>query len=484
MTMPDLLFHALQRPEPMPLGCARVLVLGLGESGLSAARWIAGEGGKPRGADSRARPPGAKAFRAALPGAELRLGAFKASLLAGIDLVCLSPGLSLAEPVVQEAVARGLPVVGDIELFAWAVRERTGRERTGRVQPGPIILGVTGTNGKSTVAALTGHLLRAAGVDCEVAGNIGPAALDALMARRAAPSPVAPAAWVLELSSYQLETTWSLDPDAAAMLNLSEDHLDRYTGLADYAAAKARIFLGRGVQVLNRASSASMALAIPARPQLTFGPDAPPMPEDFGIASLEGRDWLVRGEERILRVAELPIRGEHNVANALAACTLALQAGAPLAALAAGLRGFRGLAHRMELVAERGGVAWFDDSKGTNVGATAAALRGLARRSVLILGGEGKGQDFSPLRAVVKDRASHVLLIGRDAPSIERAIEGAGVPLERCATLEAAVARAAAVVKPGEAVLLSPACASFDMFRDYKHRGEAFAAAVKELGDG
>ena len=474
MTMRDLLFKTLQRPAPIGLSGRQVLVLGLGESGLSAARWIAQQGGKVRAADSRARPPGAKALRAELPGAVLRLGAFKASLLEGAELLCLSPGLSLAEPLVQEAIARGIPVAGDIELFAWAVR-------------GPLsakVLGVTGTNGKSTVAALAGHLLRSAGIDCEVAGNIGPAALDALMRRRAVPSTPLPAVWVLELSSYQLETTWALDPDAAAMLNLSEDHLDRYPGLAEYAGAKARIFIGQGTQVLNRNSSASMALAIDGRLQVTFGLDAPPMAEDFGIVRTGERAWLARGSERILPADELPIAGEHNAANALAACALALQGGALLARLAAGLRSFRGLPHRMQLVAERDGVAWFDDSKGTNVGATVAALGGLPRRAVLILGGEGKGQDFGPLRDALRERASRVLLIGQDAPRIRRAIASAGIPLENCASLEAAVARAAAIARPGEAVLLSPACASFDMFRDYRHRGEVFAAAVRALAGG
>jgi UDP-N-acetylmuramoylalanine--D-glutamate ligase len=331
---------------------------------------------------------------------------------------------------------------------------------------------VTGTNGKSTVTALTGHLLREAGIDAAVAGNISPPALDALLARQHPP-----AAWVLELSSYQLETTWSLAPEAAAMLNLSEDHLDRYAGLADYAAAKARIFAGAGTQVLNRCDSASMGLALDGRAQVTFGLDAPEIPGDFGI-----RDgWLSRGGERILAVDALPLAGAHNASNALAACALAHLAGAPLASLAQGLRSFTGLPHRMQRVATRGGVEWLDDSKGTNVGATVAALNGLSTKAVLILGGEGKGQNFAPLVPAVRERAKHLLLIGRDAALIGKALAGTGVPAEACASLEAAVARAAQVAAAGEAVLLSPACASFDMFRDYKHRGEAFAAAVRAL---
>jgi len=286
--------------------------------------------------------------------------------------------------------------------------------------------------------------------------------------KRAAP----PAAWVLELSSYQLETTWSLNPRAATMLNLSEDHLDRYAGVAEYGAAKARVFQGDGLQVLNRDDRASLGMALPRRRITTFGLDAPPSATDFGV-----RDGaLVEGSEAIARVAELPIHGAHNVANALAACALVRALGVQRQNIAAGLKSFRGLPHRLELVARRGGVDWYDDSKGTNVGATIAALRGLGRRAVLILGGEGKGQDFSPLRAPVREFASHVLLIGRDAPLIEKVTGG-----ERCASLEAAVLRAAELAKPGEAVLLSPACASFDMFRDYKHRGEVFAGAVRGL---
>ena len=447
----------------MKLQGRRVLVLGLGDTGLSVANWVGSEGGLVRAADTRAAPPRNKEFSG-----ELHTGMFKTSLLKDIDLVCISPGLSLQEELVQTAIARSIPIVGDIELFSWKIRASAGEK----------VLAVTGTNGKSTVTSLAGHLLRSAGVDCEVAGNIGPPALDALMKR----GNKQPAAWVLELSSYQLETTWSLEPDAAALLNLSEDHLDRYTGLAEYAKAKARIFAGKGAQVLNRCDSASMALALPGRVEVTFGLDAPSMPEDFGIARFEGRDWLARGAERFLAVEELPLAGAHNASNALAACALAHLAGVPLAAFAQGLRGFRGLPHRMQRVALRGGVEWLDDSKGTNVGATVAALKGIPKTAVLILGGEGKGQNFAPLVPAIREHAKHLLLIGRDAALIERAIKRAGVPMEICSSLETAVARAARIAEAGDAVLLSPACASFDMFRDYRHRGEAFAAAVKALG--
>ncbi|HLX79717.1 MAG TPA: UDP-N-acetylmuramoyl-L-alanine--D-glutamate ligase [Burkholderiales bacterium] len=446
-------FSLLRKPSATKLQGKRVLVLGLGDTGLSVANWVKDQGGEVRVADTRAAPPRKKDFSG-----ELHAGKFKAALLKDVDLLCISPGISLQEQLVQTAKEKNIPVVGDIELFAWSARGKR--------------IAVTGTNGKSTVTALTGHLLRSAGIDCEVAGNISPPALDALLKRKKPP-----AAWVLELSSYQLETTWSLEPNAAAMLNLSEDHLDRYAGLAEYAEAKARIFMGGGAQVLNRCDSASMALALPGRTQVTFGLDAPDMPEDFGI---DGQ-WLVRGKERILAVADLPLPGAHNASNALAACALAVLAGTPLAALAGGLRSFRGLPHRMQRVALRGGVEWLDDSKGTNVGATVAALKGLSKKAVLILGGEGKGQDFAPLVPAIRERAKHVLLIGRDAALIEKAIVASAAPVERVASMGKAVARAAQIAAPGEAVLLSPACASFDMFRDYKHRGEAFAAAVRGL---
>ena len=439
-------FQLLPRPARTDLAGKRVLVLGLGDTGLSAARWAEKHGARVRVADTRSAAP--RQFTG-----DVRLGPFTPALLEGVDLLCISPGLSLDDPLIGQALGRSIPIVGDIELFAWENREP--------------VLAITGTNGKTTVTALVGHLMKSAGVDAEVAGNIAPPVLDAAMKRK-----TPPAAWVLELSSYQLETTWSLAPRAATVLNLSEDHLDRYATIREYGAAKARIFQGDGVQVLNRDDPASLAMRLPGHRVITFGLDAEP---DFGV-----RDgWLVEGLDRIIEASALPIHGAHNVANALAACAMARACGVPREKLAAGLRSFRGLPHRLELVRERNGVRWYDDSKGTNVGATIAALKGLGQKAVLILGGEGKGQDFSALRPAVQTFASRVLLIGRDTPLIETAL--AALPTERCATLESAVQRAAEVVKPGEAVLLSPACASFDMFRDYKHRGDVFAEAVKAL---
>jgi UDP-N-acetylmuramoylalanine--D-glutamate ligase len=446
-------FSLLPAPLPAPLSGKRLLVLGLGDTGLSVARFAAGEGASVRVADTRLNPPRRADFAGEFHG-----GPFAPSLLDGVDLLCISPGLPLDSGIVRAALARRVPVLGDVELFAWQNRAP--------------VLAVTGTNGKTTVTALTAHLLKSAGLDAEAAGNIAPPVLDALL-RRTGP----PAAWVLELSSYQLETTWSLAPRAAAMLNLSEDHLDRYAGLDDYGAAKARIFLGSGVQVLNRDDARSLAMARPGRPVVSFGLDAPRNAADFGIAAAA----LVRGSEKILDLAALPLHGLHNAANALAACALASSL-VPISRLADGLRTFKGLGHRLELVATLDGVEWYDDSKGTNVGATIAALRGLGRKAVLILGGEGKGQDFALLAEPARRHATHVLLIGRDGPLIERAL--GGFPTERHRTLEQAVERAAQLARPGEAVLLSPACASFDMFRDYKHRGEVFASAVRALAAG
>ena len=467
MKMHEPPFRMLRRPEPMALDGRRVLVLGLGDSGLSAARWVARAGGTVRVADTREEPPRAAELAQAAPGAELRRGVFAPDLLDGVELICISPGLALSQPLVRDALARGLPIVGDIELFAWHVR---------RAQREAKVVAITGTNGKTTVTSLAGHLLRSAGVDCEVAGNIGPAALDALATRASAPE-----VWVLELSSYQLETTWSLAPDAAALLNLSEDHLDRYAGLEHYGAAKARVFIGARAQVVNREDPNVAACAGLMPDAVSFGLDAPPGVRDFGLIAAGGGDWLARGPEPILPAGELPIAGAHNAANVLAALALCEAVGVAPSRLAQGLRTFKGLPHRLQRVRTLRGVDWYDDSKGTNVGAAVAAMQGLGRTVVLIAGGEGKGQDFAPLALAAADHASRVLLIGRDAPALAAALREQGVAHEHCESLEAAVRRAAALAEPGQCVLLSPACASFDMFRDYRARGERFARAVAGL---
>lgn len=471
-------FASLVRPRPFALAGKRVLVLGLGDTGLSVAKWVAREGGRVRVADTRTTPPRLAALKSQVPGAEPVCGPFPARLLEGIDLLCVSPGLPLDLDVVREAIATGLPVCGDIELFAW------GLESHGRGK----VIAITGTNGKTTATALAGHLLRGAGLDAEVAGNIAPPVLDALCARLDARR--LPDAWILELSSYQLETTWSLAPDAAAMLNLTEDHLDRYPSFSAYGAAKARIFQGNGLQVLNRDDPRSLAMAIEGRRRITFGLGIPAGEAEFGCVEAHGAKWIAQGSDPLVKVDALPIHGWHNAANVMAAMALARAIGVPHGPLVKSLTTFRGLPHRLEKVATIRDVDYYDDSKGTNVGATIAALEGVATQGsragmdhpvILIAGGVGKGQDFTPLAQPVGEHTRMVCLIGEDARRIEAAIASSGVRSEHCRSLEEAVNRAALEARAHEAVLLSPACASFDMFRDYKHRGDVFSAAVKTL---
>ena len=449
----------------------KVLVLGLGDTGLSMAKWLARRGAAVTVADTRAVPPRLAELKRSLPSVPAHCGPFRNEIFADADLIAVSPGVPLADPNVQRAMAAGARVVGDIELFAQAVADRR-----------PRILAVTGTNGKSTVTSLAGAMARSAGADCEVAGNIGPAVLDALMRRE--DEGQAAGLWVLELSSFQLETTTSLAADAATVLNISEDHLDRYRGIDDYARAKARVFSGDGIQVLNRDDPRSFAMALPGRKTIGFGLDSPRRAEDWGLLGRGGEPWLAQGANALLAVREMRLAGLHNAANALAALALCRALGLPLEPLLAALREFKGLPHRVELAGEAHGVRWYDDSKGTNVGSTVAALAGLAQsgaKLILIAGGDGKGQDFSPLRDAVARSARALVLIGRDAPLIEAAVAGAGVPIRRAASMGEAVALAAQAARPGDAVLLSPACASFDMFRDYKHRGEVFRLAVERV---
>jgi UDP-N-acetylmuramoylalanine--D-glutamate ligase len=457
----------------------KVVVLGLGDTGLSMARWLARRGAAVRVADTRAEPPHAATLARELPRVPLAAGAFREQTLRGAELIAISPGLDRREPPIAEAVKRGVPVVGDVELFAQALKDPgTRNPELGTAR----ILAITGSNGKSTVTAMTGEILRAAGRRTVVAGNIGTPVLDALGAiEDGAP---APEVFVLELSSFQLESTTSLEPDAAAMLNLTEDHLDRYDGMNEYAAAKARVFAGGGIQVLNRDDRWSLAMARAGRSFYTFGAGRPRGESEWGISPAHGGDALTRGARSLMAVSELPLAGLHNAVNALAAHALAHAAGASDAVLAQALRSFQGLPHRMQRVAERGGVLFLDDSKGTNVGATVAALSGMRRPVVLIAGGDGKGQDFSPLAPAVREHARAVVLIGRDADQLARAIAATGVPVERAQGMDEAVEAASRASREGDAVLLSPACASYDMFRNYAHRGEAFAEAVRRLGGG
>lgn len=453
----------------MELKEKKVLVLGLGDTGFSAARFLSRRGAQVRVADSRAAPPHAGRLRAELPQAAIDCGPFRAESFEGAQMVVVSPGISVSEPLIRKAQRSGIPVVGDIELFARALPAENR----------PRVLAITGTNGKTTVTAMTGAICKEAGLAAEVAGNIGPPALEALMACEEEGRK--PGVWVLELSSFQLETTESLAPDAAAVLNVTEDHLDRYPDVSRYAEAKARIFQGAGVQVLNRDDGYSMRMARPGRRVTSFGLDAPGKAGEYGLVERADGPWLARGETLLMPVSELKLTGRHNTANALAAFALASAIEAPDAASVRALGKFQGLPHRVQWVAEVNGVAFYDDSKGTNVGATVAALSGMTQKVVLIAGGDGKGQDFSPLRSAVERQARAVTLIGRDAGRIAAALAGSGAPVQRAAGMEEAVQESFAAARPGDAVLLSPACASFDMFRDYAHRAEVFVAAVRKL---
>ncbi len=456
----------------------KVLVLGLGDTGLSLARWLDGQGARVTVADSRAAPPHAARLSAEVPAAALVAGPYRREEFEAAELIAISPGVPLAEPLVADAMQRGIPVLGDVELFAQALHQINTQHSTLNTA----VIAITGSNGKSTVTEMVGAMCRKAGLNTVVAGNIGLPVLDALgeAERRGA----FPDVYVLELSSFQLETTSSLNPAAATVLNVSEDHLDRYSGMPAYAAAKARIFSGDGVQVLNREDGYSSAMALPGRKSVTFSLYEPKSGGDWGLRRSGGEFWLAHGGNNLMRVGELPLAGLHNAANALAALALCNALGLPDEPLLAALREFRGLPHRVEKVAEIAGVLYYDDSKGTNVGATVAALSGMSGKVVLIAGGDGKGQDFSPLRAAVQSHARAVVLIGRDAPKIGSVLKGCGVPSLAAATLEEAVVLAAEQAQSGDAVLLSPACASWDMFRNYAHRAEVFIAAVKRLAPG
>ena len=448
----------------MRLEGRRVVVLGLGITGLSAARWLSAHGAEVDVADTRSEPPRGRELAAALPRVPIRTGPITDRTLAGADLIVISPGLSKELPAIRAAVARGVELVGDVELFARAL------------PPAPKVLAITGSNGKTTVTSATAELIRSTGLAVQSIGNIGEPVLDVLTACERAHR--WPDVFVAELSSFQLETTASLKPVAAAVLNVTENHLDRYPGMAEYAAAKARIFANGGEQILNRDNPLSLAMRVAGRPVQTFGAGVPEAEHDWGLADRNGKAWLARGGALLLPVSELKLVGRHNALNALAALALASTVTRIDASVLEALSSFQGLPHRMERVADVAGVLFINDSKGTTVAATIAALDGIDRPAVLIAGGEGKGQDFTPLRGSIEAHCRAVVLIGRDAPLIAAALAGATPAIESAPALETAVARAIARARSGDAVLLSPACASLDMFRDYIERGERFKAAV------
>ena len=506
-----------------------VLVLGLGLSGLAMARWCAAAGAAVTVWDSREVPPQAEALAAQVPAAQRRTGALGAEALQGVHRVLKSPGLAPHDaaiaPLLQAARETGVRVGGELDLFVQALADL--KADSGYA---PQVLAVTGTNGKTTTTALTALLVERAGRSVAAAGNIGPTLLDTLAERQAAGT--LPEVWVLELSSFQLHDVQGFDPAAAAVLNVTQDHLDWHGTMADYAAAKARIFGPSTLRVINADDPLVMAMEpeppapaptgkaargaarLPAAPPtvrcVRFGLSSPQRPGDFGLIEEGGMAWLVRARpedepttgarrrtaavepaevvlQRLMPADALRVRGRHNAANALAALALASAIGCPLAPLLHGLREYRGEPHRVQWVGAVDGVDAFDDSKGTNVGATVAALMGLGAdrapaRLAVILGGDGKGQDFSPLVAPVARHARAVALIGRDAPALrstlQDAVAAAGIAMQGHETLEQAVAWCFEQAQHGDAVLLSPACASLDMFRNYGHRAEVFVQAV------
>ena len=445
-----------------PAPWSRATVFGLGASGFSTVKYLVALGVEVEVQDSRDVAPFYSELTRQFPQVPVQLGQFTTPNLGRGDLAVVSPGISLSEPVIEKIRQQQVEIVGDIELFV-------------RACPAPM-LAITGSNGKTTVTTLVGQMLAAQGLNAPVAGNIGMPALDLL--EGAIPDVV-----VLELSSFQLEATDSLKAKAAAILNLSPDHMDRYATVAQYLHAKQRILNGAITGIVSRDDPTLQAMEVSGAAEIiSFGLDAPLRAVDYGIAAdPHGDDWIVRGDVRILPVASLSMTGRHNVMNALAALALIESAGYPAnpPALAA-LSAFRGLPHRCELVLEREGVLWINDSKGTNPGAAEAALVGLDRPVVLIAGGQSKDADFSTLAQAIQRYARQVLLIGEDRVALAEAI-GDRVPVTLADDLPQAVRLAARWAQSGDAVLFSPACASFDMFRDFAHRGEVFSDLVREM---
>ncbi len=440
----------------LPALAGRTVIAGLGRTGLSCAKYLQAQGLEFTVTDSRPQPPGLEAVQQLLPPAAIRVGRFDVDLLQGAAQVIASPGISLEEPLLAAAVARGIPVFGDIELFA-------------RAATAPIV-GITGTNGKSTVTTLVALMAEAAGCKALAGGNLGPPALDLL------DEPV-PDFYVLELSSFQLETTSSLKTAAAAVLNVSSDHMDRYATLAEYAAAKSRVLDQAATAVINLDDPLVRAMPRPRQPVLGFSLE---QAADYSVGARDHDPVLLHRGQPLVAMSELKIAGLHNAANALAAFAMLEAMGLPPESGVQALKTFPGLPHRSRWVADVAGVRYVDDSKGTNVGATLAAVAGMPGPLVVIAGGQGKGQDFSPVAGAFRNKVRHAVLIGQDAALLAAALQGV-CSIEFARDMDEAVLKAANAARTGETVLLSPACASLDMFRDYGHRGDVFAQAVRRL---
>ena len=443
--------------ESEPLQAPRTLIVGLGATGLSCARFLA-QGVEVAVTDSRQQPPALADIQAELPGVALFLGGFESDAFTRAERIVLSPGVSLREPLLKDAQKRGIEIIGDIELFA-------------RTAIAPVVA-ITGSNGKSTVTTLLGAMARYAGRDVRVGGNLGTPALDLIRDHE-------PDLYVLELSSFQLETVQSLRCLAATVLNVSADHLDRYDSIESYMGAKQKIYAGAELQLVNRDDPLASALADGKAPIISFGLN-PPDGQNFGLLDSPAGSWIVKGRERWLATADVGMPGGHNLANALAALALGDAIGLPMQAMVHVLKEFQGLPHRTQWVAEWRGVRWLNDSKATNIGATLAAIKGLDVPLVLIAGGLGKGADFTELASAMGEHVKAVVLLGEAADEIEQALSGR-VPTHRAVNMADAVRCAAEIAVAGDTVLLSPACASFDMFKGYQERGELFIRAVQEF---
>ncbi|MGJ0430336.1 UDP-N-acetylmuramoyl-L-alanine--D-glutamate ligase [Methylobacter sp.] len=436
--------------------CAKVLVVGLGVTGISAARYLQNLGIKFAIVDSRAKPPLLEEFSQQMPDAAVFTGGFDEAAFKVATHLVVSPGVSLNENAIVKAIANGARVVSDIDLFACSVDV-------------PVVA-ITGSNGKSTVTTMLGEMAKEAGKRVGVGGNLGTPALDLLEQGSEL--------YVLELSSFQLERTTVFNAAAATVLNVSADHLDRHADMAGYAVEKRRVFDGNGIMVINVDDPVVNAMKDANREVLTFSINS--MKANFYLAAKDGKEYLMHNDTTLMPLAELPLEGRHNAANALAALALGVAVGLDEQAMCRALQKFKGLAHRMQRVAEIRGVTWVNDSKATNIGACVAALQGYDRKVILIAGGDAKGADMNELMPVIKEKAKSVVLMGKDAGLIEQALNGC-VPVYSAENIFQAVQIAANLADAGESVLLSPACASLDQFKNYQDRGEKFTKAVLEL---